>query len=254
VVNFKEFHENAICAATIELDITDFCNMKCFMCSRGCDLNNIKKGMLSISDIEKFLKESVDIDYKWKIIRIIGGEPTIHPDFIKIIDIIYDYKIKHNPDLKIWLTTNGVTEKSRQLAAAVAERLFFLDATGKVAGEYVNPGFWSPYMKPADLGITIDEQFMIRCIAPSEYAMSLTSAGYCICGCHSSVFLRILGKDSEMKSVKDLLNTEKFTKQMKELCSICGFQVKTYEFNVSDYWKKVFEEKNIKPEFMEYNK
>lgn len=90
---------------TLEIAITDFCNLTCEFCSQGTPLQNDKLRM-SYHEIIKYIKLAVknnEID----IIKLSGGEPTMHPDFKKICNII-----KKNKSKKIFhLASNGVKIK-----------------------------------------------------------------------------------------------------------------------------------------------
>ena len=87
----------------IELEITLNCNFNCPCCNRLCDKkkNNTSSDM-NISDVQNILyninKYSDKIDY----ITIIGGEPTVHPNFLNICKYI-----KSNTNINIEVSTNG---------------------------------------------------------------------------------------------------------------------------------------------------
>ena len=62
----------------IEIDITEKCNLSCKSCVRGCD--NFKSDvMISLDKIQRFVDESIELNYQWERIGIMGGEPTLHP-------------------------------------------------------------------------------------------------------------------------------------------------------------------------------
>lgn len=63
----------------LELDITYACNLHCFNCNRSCEQARTNDRM-SVAQIRQFLAESRERGQKWRMIRVIGGEPTIHPD------------------------------------------------------------------------------------------------------------------------------------------------------------------------------
>ncbi len=71
----------------LELDITYACNLHCFNCNRSCEQARTNDHM-SVAQIRHFLAESRDRGQKWRMIRVIGGEPTIHPNFLEIIGLL----------------------------------------------------------------------------------------------------------------------------------------------------------------------
>jgi len=67
----------------LELAITDFCNLKCRLCSQGVPLQKDKREMSfkELERISKFFKH-----YEFDVIKISGGEPTLHSQFHEICD------------------------------------------------------------------------------------------------------------------------------------------------------------------------
>ncbi|MDD2673093.1 MAG: radical SAM protein [Syntrophales bacterium] len=80
------------------LAIWNKCNNKCLMCSNPPDYD--KWGDYSLKSISSRIK---NISLKEKEIYLTGGEPTIHPDFFSILDLIK----KRCPKAKIIIDTNG---------------------------------------------------------------------------------------------------------------------------------------------------
>jgi molybdenum cofactor biosynthesis enzyme MoaA len=94
----------------LEMDITYYCNLRCCNCNRSCGLAPTDD-RLSLEQIIKFLQESREKGVKWQRFRILGGEPTLHPEFFWIIDELLAYKQLHNPELHIHVVTNGSGKK-----------------------------------------------------------------------------------------------------------------------------------------------
>ena len=90
---------------TLEIAITDFCNLACNYCSQGTPLQKDKSRM-SFDEIKKYIELALK-NNSIDIIKFSGGEPTMHPDFKKICDII-----RKNKSKKIFqLATNGIKLK-----------------------------------------------------------------------------------------------------------------------------------------------
>jgi radical SAM protein with 4Fe4S-binding SPASM domain len=80
--------------------ITDCCNLKCGFCSRNAS-------NLNVTYMEpEFIKEQIQEALKWaknlEIINLSGGEPFMHPEFEKILQIINSF------GLNTRINTNGL--------------------------------------------------------------------------------------------------------------------------------------------------
>jgi molybdenum cofactor biosynthesis enzyme MoaA len=93
----------------IEIEITTRCSLACFNCDRSIRQAASNED-INVEQIKKFLDESIRLNWKWKEIKIIGGEPTLHPYFFEILDVIKRYT-EFNSHCKIILSTNGFGKK-----------------------------------------------------------------------------------------------------------------------------------------------
>lgn len=95
----------------IEIDITYRCNLNCYNCNRS--VRQAPEALdISISQIVAFVEESIDKKIKWKRIRVLGGEPTLHPHFLEIIENLGKY-IKFHADCEIQVVSNGYGDEVR---------------------------------------------------------------------------------------------------------------------------------------------
>lgn len=85
----------------IYIEITNMCNLHCSFCSPV----NRKKEFITLDNIENIFKEIKD--YTDYIYLHVKGEPLLHPDIDKIIDLADKYNLKVN------LTTNGSLLKEK---------------------------------------------------------------------------------------------------------------------------------------------
>jgi hypothetical protein len=90
-----------------EIAITYRCQNRCDNCGTLCTQAPCDFGDLSLEDIERFIKETIDEKHQWGLITLTGGEPTLHPDFEEICDLLCDYKAKNNPGMGFQVVTNG---------------------------------------------------------------------------------------------------------------------------------------------------
>lgn len=104
-----------------ELDLTNLCNNKC----PGCTGMKDNPASLTLEQVKKLVDElSEDFDIK-SIVISGGGEPLVHPDFIKIL-----YYIKHK-GIKIGLNSNGLAlnqEKAKAIIECCSYFRISLDA------------------------------------------------------------------------------------------------------------------------------
>ena len=92
-------HEQHSCLTLVE--VTDRCNLSCPTCYTESGPNFGKHRTLE--EIERMLDAVVANEGAPDIIQISGGEPTVHPEFFKILDIAKTKPIRH-----LMLNTNGV--------------------------------------------------------------------------------------------------------------------------------------------------
>lgn len=94
---------------SIQLDITTFCNLSCPNCTKSIRQAPCKE-YISLEQIKKFISESMELNMDWKAIHLIGGEPTLHPQFFEVLDIVKQYK-DINPNCFIVIWTNGCGDR-----------------------------------------------------------------------------------------------------------------------------------------------
>ena len=90
----------------VEIDITYVCNLKCNACNRSCSQAPSREHV-DLVQIEKFIAESIAANSKWHRMRLLGGEPSLHPELFEILDKLMSYKKNHSPNTLITITTNG---------------------------------------------------------------------------------------------------------------------------------------------------
>lgn len=92
-------HEQHSCLAVVE--ITDRCNLTCPTCYAESSPHFGRHR--TVEEVERMFDIVVANEGEPDVIQISGGEPTIHPDIFKIIDIAKTKPFKH-----IMLNTNGI--------------------------------------------------------------------------------------------------------------------------------------------------
>ena len=92
-------HEQHSCLTLIE--VTDQCNLTCPICYSESSPQRLTHR--SLDQIEFMLDCVVRNEGEPDVVQISGGEPTIHPEFFKILDLAKARPIKH-----LMLNTNGL--------------------------------------------------------------------------------------------------------------------------------------------------
>jgi len=99
----------------VEIDLTYNCNLFCNNCSRCCGIAKSTKDDMSVADVQKFVKESVDLGYEWKRIKINGGEAVLNSQFVDIVGVLLQYKKKYNQTCVLEIGTNGYPKLSEKI-------------------------------------------------------------------------------------------------------------------------------------------
>lgn len=114
-------HQQHTCVALLE--ITDGCNL----CCSSCFAKATGSKYLDLKTIDFMLDSYVKCEGNPEVLQISGGEPTLHPDLFKIIELAHSKKIKY-----FMINTNGVRlaedeELARRLADCNVELYFQFD-------------------------------------------------------------------------------------------------------------------------------
>ncbi|MBV9861623.1 MAG: radical SAM protein [Alphaproteobacteria bacterium] len=106
-------HEQHSCLALIE--VNEHCNLKCPICF--ADSSPARTGQRSLAEIEAMLDLLVDSEGQPDLLQISGGEPTLHPQILDILQAARRRPIRH-----VMLNTNGIRlSGDPDFVAALAE-------------------------------------------------------------------------------------------------------------------------------------
>lgn len=198
----------------VELDITYLCNLKCNSCNRSCSQAPENAG-LTLHDVRRFVLDSLSLKKRWKRIRVLGGEPTLHPDFQEIVKELLRYKEK-NKGCKIEVVTNGfgatVLEKLHSLPAEVD-----IDNTFKEGSE--QPRFVPFNLAPKDDPLFILSDYKNGCSIIRDCGIGLVPTGYYPCAIAGGID-RILGRKMGRKDLP--CDKDEMRDILEVACSYCG--------------------------------
>lgn len=92
-------HEQHSCVALVE--ICDACNLTCPICYAGSGQHRTE--YRTVEQISAMLDCVVRNEMKPDVVQISGGEPTLHPDFFRVLEMCKERPIRH-----LMVNTNGI--------------------------------------------------------------------------------------------------------------------------------------------------
>ncbi|HEX3652306.1 MAG TPA: radical SAM protein [Rhizomicrobium sp.] len=92
-------HEQHSCLALIE--INDECNLTCPVCF--ADSSPKKTRNRTLAEVDAMLETLIESEREPDLVQISGGEPTIHPQILEILQLAKSKPVRH-----IMLNTNGI--------------------------------------------------------------------------------------------------------------------------------------------------
>lgn len=199
----------------LEIDITYFCNLACAGCSRSSAQAPTKQHM-PVEMIQGFLEESAERGLEWESLHLLGGEPTLHPEFERIITLLDTWFAEHSPETDLKVITNGYGTK-------VQSRITALPSKWRYENSYKpdrDTSHFDPFnVAPVDLEDWRDEDFTKACYIPQDSGVALTPYGYFHCAVAGGIE-RIAPQGLGMASLPD--HPWEFIEQMRAYCGQCG--------------------------------
>ncbi len=203
----------------LQIDLNSMCTLGCHNCDRHIDIapGDVEQN-ITLEQIEKMINESIDIDYKWDSMIILGGEPTIHPQFREIVSTIVSYRNNYNKDMKIRMASNGYTLKTREELSWVKDNFpdIFVANTSKtsnIQGDFVN-------VRNAPKDRYPEGTHFERCPMPCHGGIGFNYSGFYGCATGAAT-AKIFGYDIGIRNMKDL-TYKNLEKVFDILCPLCG--------------------------------
>lgn len=194
-----------------ELHITYRCNLSCVNCNRFSQIENHHTPDMTLQDVMEFFNQCQELNFNPDIL-IIGGEPTMNPEFIEIVAAAR--RFKRNGLVQVW--TNGrdraIVDRIRhEFNASVPEETF------KAKSRIDFP--WDDYYtSPADYGM---ERHKCWQHGSEICGISVDSEGYMPCAV-GGMLDGVLKLGLRTKRLADLFDNEKNAAITKEMCKHCG--------------------------------
>lgn len=224
----------------LEIDITYACNMGCIQCNRALGIFPSTERM-TVEQIEIVLHESLMLTKPYRTIRILGGEPTLHPHIADIVTVLEKYYTQvENCEISLW--TNGGGNQVKRVLAKLPHwiRVRVSPKKRKAGGE----GFEPFLVAPIDYPGYHDNDFSHGCkqIAPGKCGVGVSLYGIYVCPIAAAID-RIIGVNIGIKNLVEVSN-KNFRQQCEQLCRFCGHFLfdRGVEFDletISSTWKKL---------------
>jgi hypothetical protein len=215
----------------IEIDITYQCDLKCIGCNRSCTQAPSNE-MISINQIHNFVTESIKLNKQWKLINILGGEPSTHPVFTEIVKmILFQYIDKYSPTTILQITSNGLPSAQLKLKELPIHKNLVIDKLSFKTRNKIE--YFSPFNDaPIDNPKFENADYSKGCWVTAYCGIGLNSFGFYACSVIGGID-RVVGKNFGIKSLAEI-DSKKLTNQLSEFCKYCG-NYADYEINKGDF-------------------
>jgi hypothetical protein len=220
----------------VEIDVTWACNLRCYNCNRSCEQAPTGES-LSVADVARFVDDSLHAGKVWRRIRVLGGEPTMHPELLPILRELLRYRA-HVPGVRIEIATHGHGPRVNAVLAALPPGIE-VDDSHKTSRE---PAFATFNVAPIDLPSYASADYTNGCAVTSGCGIGLTPRGYYACAVAGGID-RVFGLGLERRALPadddDLLD------QLDAFCRLCGHFKREIEKPVhapvqSETWKRAY--------------
>lgn len=160
----------------LELDITYACNLHCYNCNRSVR-QAPEKLHLPVEKLRTWVDEWISRGKRWRRIRVLGGEPTVHPQFQEIMVELLRYR-EWSPQTLLEVVTNGY---GPEVEARLKELPRDILVENSQKQSVVQPVFGPFNLAPADDQKFQHTDFANACAIASNCGMGLTPMGYYPC-------------------------------------------------------------------------
>lgn len=171
---------------------------------------------MSIDQIDNFISSSIEQYKQWKHIRILGGEPTTHKDFLNIVKILINYKNSYSPNTVIQVVANGygdfVNKKLKELPCDIQ-----VENSNKTSN--YQPSFSQINNAPIDKKAH-NYDYSTGCWITSLCGIALDSSGFYPCSVAASID-RVACFGDGIKKLSDC-SQETMNSLLSKYCCYCG--------------------------------
>jgi hypothetical protein len=172
---------------------------------------------LSVEQIQRFIRESIASRAHWSEIVLIGGEPTIHREFLTIIELVRAYRDQHSPSTRIEVFTNGYGTRTQRILAQLPADIH-IENSAKTRRPYVE--YHEAFsVAPIDTDRYARSDFRNGCEITQKCGIGLGPSGYYPCGVASGID-RVFGWGIGRQSLPAV--DDDMTDLLDRFCAVCG--------------------------------
>jgi hypothetical protein len=205
---------------SLELQILFACPWSCHACDQMSNFHGIsfiKKGTMSMKQIEHFITEMKLANAYFGRIRIVGGEPTVHPAFVRICELLYNELVLTEHIGHLELVTNGDQSILNYAEKIEAVKPFILHIHTSGEGSKQKHHTATYVHTPESLGYEGK-----RCGQPEHCGWSLSYYGYAPCSSGAGIMrLRDLMPKFQKNDLPMVAGTEANWPELQSLCNVC---------------------------------
>lgn len=211
-----------------EWHITYRCSLACTACNRASWLREPHTDDMTLEDAREFCRQADEIGWKKLVARkhhpriiIIGGEPTLHPEFLEFVRLAKEWS-----GTFVEVFSNGLGAARRKLKdadrkhGAVIETSTFKRESVRTPEDFQSANWWMhTYVSPSDAGLPSPP-----CYAhPSKVCgISVDHDGYALCSMGGA--MRTLRGLPRTKNLADLFEPSMAKQMTASECQHCGFE------------------------------
>lgn len=211
-----------------ELHLTLNCTLSCVNCNRASFLRDPHTPDMAVEDVVEFLRQCRDL-YWYPAIILIGGEPTMHPDFYEICRLSREFanegadKNLGYPEMGlqglVQLWSNRFTKDARE-KCEVVEREYSVSVVYETTKERsLVLSVDDIFVSPADMGLGLRP----HCWQHSSEicGISVDGGGYSLCATGGMVD-GVLDLGARTKVLANLFDEGWAAEHTAKLCEHCG--------------------------------
>jgi hypothetical protein len=200
---------------SLEIQLLLACNWSCHACDQFSQFSKIqwvKKGTLTVAQVQKFIAEMQEHNAYFGRIRLVGGEPTIHPQFAHVVKLLHEGLIIPGHVGILEVVTNG---SHPERIEPVKQYIHKVRPSGEAAKQKNHTA--NLIHTPASLGYQGN-----RCGQPEHCGWSLSYYGYAPCSSAAGIMrLRDLIGEHGKLTLPLVKGTEANWPKLQDLCNQC---------------------------------
>jgi hypothetical protein len=170
---------------------------------------------MPVDRVRSFLDESRRMGIEWRRIRLLGGEPTLHPELPSMLEALMTYRRTHHSGMRIVLCTNGSGRRVRRTLDSLPEGV---EVKNTFKGQ--RQRLFRPFnMAPRDLKRNRWADFSSGCRILTDCGIGLTPMGIYPCAIAGGID-RIFGFGLGRQELPDA--PDDMADQLDVFCRLCG--------------------------------